>query len=352
MRHLQHARITTVTLSLIALATVIACYGCSGPVPASAPGLQKVTMGIQVSPAMTTVMVAKDAGLFEKHGLDVELKEFTAGKFALQAFLTSSIDFAVSGEVPVALAALQGNDLRVVAQVVEATTNEVRVVARRDASTSPAQYFSKAKRKLATSFGGGPEFFTYSFLRHYKINDAQVEILSQRPEDMAAALDSGSVDAIAIFDPFAFVAERRLGDKAVTFTDSSLYSELYVLNARPDYIERQPEVIDRVLRAIVDASDMIERDPASAKQIVQRYTKLEDDVVNGIWSNFVFRPALTSQLLQFWEAEAQWARATNKITPNSPAVNFRSLIEPRFLRAIKPEAVRLDAPVQVSSATP
>ena len=75
---------------------------------------RKVSVGIQVSPAMTLVMVAKDAGFFEKQHLDVELRQFTAGKFALQAFLGGSIDFSVSGDVPVCLAALQGNQIRVV----------------------------------------------------------------------------------------------------------------------------------------------------------------------------------------------------------------------------------------------
>src|SRR2546430_17673869 len=80
-----------------------------------------VTVGIQVSPAMALVMVAKDKGFFGQEQIDVELKEFTAGKFALQAFLSGSIDFAVSGEVPVALASLQGNQMRVVTQVVGST---------------------------------------------------------------------------------------------------------------------------------------------------------------------------------------------------------------------------------------
>src|SRR5215211_6884736 len=64
---------------------------------------RKLTVGIQVSPAMALVMVAKDKNFFDQEGLDVELKEFTAGKFALQAFLGGSLDFAVAGEVPTTL---------------------------------------------------------------------------------------------------------------------------------------------------------------------------------------------------------------------------------------------------------
>ena len=104
-----------------------------------------VTIGIQTSPAMALVMVAKDKQFFDQEGIDVELKEFTAGKFALQAFLGGSLDFAVAGEVPVTLATLQGSKFFVLSQVVEKTTNEVRVVARRDGNISDATTYFKTE---------------------------------------------------------------------------------------------------------------------------------------------------------------------------------------------------------------
>lgn len=301
-----------------------------------------VTVGIQVSPAMALVMVAKNQGYFEQQQVDVELKEFTAGKFALQAFLSGSIDFAVSGEVPACLAALQGNDIRVVTQVVEKTTNEVRVVALKDGDlTDPKDYFKLKKRKLSTSFGGGPEMFTFEFLKFHGIRSDDVEIISQKPEDMPVALESGSVDAIAIFDPFAFIAEKRLGPKAQTFADKRLYSELYVLNARPDQVARQPQIIEALLRALLQAGKFIEDHPGDAKQIVQKYTKLDRDVIDGIWGNFVFKPALTTQLMEYWQAEATWAKQTNKVRTDVKAPDFRGMIDESFLRRISPDSVQL-----------
>ncbi len=332
---------------LLLAAVLIGLVGCrkkpdTAPVPTPPKAVAKVTMGIQVSPAMTLVMVAKDKGFFSEEGVEVELKEFTAGKFALQAFLSGSIDFAVSGEVPVCLASLQGNKIRVVSQVVENTTKEVRVVALKDGTEKDAKtYFKSKKRKLATSFGGGPEFFTYSFLQHHQIGKDEIEILSQTPQDMPAALESGSLDAISIFDPFAFIAERRLGDKVVTFADTALYSELYVLDVRPEQIEKNPEVIESILRAFVKAATFIEKNPDEAKQVMQKYTKLDRDVIDGIWQNFVFRPALVQKLIDYWNAQAIWAKDTKKVTPDTQIPNFRDIVEDRFLKKVKPDAVKL-----------
>ncbi len=320
--------------------------GCSKSPQSIAPrSVRKVTVGIQVSPAMTLLMVAKDEGFFAHQGLDVELKEFTAGKFALQAFLGGSIDFAVSGDVPVCLAGLQGNQIRVVTQVVEKTINEVRIVALKDqkaGDTSDARKFFKGrKRKLATSFGGGPEFFTYSFLRHNQVADKEIEILSQRPEDMPASLATHSVDAISIFDPFAFIAEKKLGDQAVTYTAPDLYSELYVLDAKPEQIEKSPEVIEALLTALVQAEGFIAQNPDKAKQIMQRYTKLDTDVVEGIWQNFSFKTALDQKLIDYWNAEAIWARETAKVTPGTKIPDFKGFVASEFLKKVHGTAVKL-----------
>jgi NitT/TauT family transport system substrate-binding protein len=291
---------------------------------------------------MTLVLTAKDKGFFLDQGLDVEIKEFTAGKFALQAFLGGSLDFAVSGEVPVCLASLQGNQFRVITQVVESTVNEVRIVALKDGDvTNPHDYFKLKKRKIATSFGGGPEFFTHSFLRDNQIGPDEVEIISQRPEDMPAALATHSVDAISIFDPFAFVAEKQMKGKVITFANPTLYSELYVLTARQEQIEKSPAVIEALIKALIQAASFIEEHPEDAKGILQRHTKLERNVIDGIWANFSFKLALSQKLVNYWNDESIWARGTGKITPDTKVPDFRLIIDDRFLKKLKPEAVKL-----------
>lgn len=303
--------------------------------------LQMVTVGIQTSPAMALVMVAKDKGFFEQEGLNVEIQEFTAGKFALEAFLGGSLDFAISGDVPAALAALQGNRFIVPAQVVRATKNEVRVVARRDGNLETADaYFKAKKRKLATSFGGGPEFFTYEFLNKLGITADQVEVISQKPGDMPAALAQGSVDAIAIFDPFAFIAERQLDKEAITFTDESVYSELYIIEAH-ESVRQDSAALEKLLRGLIAAEKFTQENSAEAQAIVARYTKLDAVTLAGIWDNFDFRVAITPQLFEFWNREAAWAKDTDKVAKTTATPDFSQLIFAEPLQKVAPAAVEL-----------
>lgn len=299
-----------------------------------------ITIGMQVGPASTLLMVAKDKGFFEDEGLNVELKEFTAGKFALQAFLAGSIDMAASGEVPVTLASLQGNKFYIVTQVVERTKNEVRVIALKDGNlNNPEEYFKSKKRKLATSFGGGPEVYTYNFLKKYNIPD--VEIISQKPEDMPIALQSKTVDAIAIFEPFAFFAEQKVGNESITFKDDKLYSELYVLSAKREWVEANPEIVEKILRALDRASEFIEKNPEESKSILMKYTKLDKTTVDGIWDNFVYKPVLNELLPKYLNEETKWAKETGKVTNDTKIPDFNEYIYRDGLRKVKAENVKI-----------
>lgn len=306
------------------------------------PPLPKLTVGIQVSPAMTLVMVAEDKGFFDKAGVDVEIKEFTAGKFALQAFLGGSLDIAVSGEIPVTLSTLQGNKFRVIAQVVERTINECRVVVRKEPGLdTPEAYFAAKRRKLATSFGGGPEFFTHSFLMKHGIDKTSIELISQKPEDMPAALVSGTVDTISIFDPFARIAEVRMGTDGMTFADADIYSELYVVDVMQKTIDEKPEQLVAFLRGLHQASIYIGEHPDEAKQILIKYTRLERGIVDDIWDNFVFRPVLNQLFLDYTTAEAKWAIEEGKFRKGTPLPDFRAVVYPDLLRRVASELVTI-----------
>jgi len=323
---------------IIVILTIIGCGSSETTKKAVQENI--ITIGMQVGPASTLLMVAKDKGFFEEEGLNVELKEFTAGKFALQAFLAGDLDMAASGEVPVTLSSLQGNDFYIITQLVEKTKNEVRVVALKDNNlNTPEEYFKTKKRKLATSFGGGPEFYTYNFLKEYNIKD--VEIISQKPEDMPVALQSKTVDAIAIFEPFAFFAEQKLGNDAMTFKNEKLYSELYVLSANRDFVKLNTETIEKLLKSLIKASDFIGKNPEESKSILMKYTKLDKTTVDGIWNNFVYKPVLNELLPTYLDEEAQWAKETNKVANDTKTPDFNGYIYKDALRKVKPEYVTI-----------
>ncbi len=323
---------------LVSLALVIGITSSPG-LALAGQKLEKVTIGIQSSPAMALVMVAKEKNYFEKYGLDLELKEFTAGKLAFEAFLAGSLDYSISGDVPPLLAMIKGNDFVIPAQVVKKTVNEIRVVAQKDGTIRDAKtYFGSKKRKLGTSFGGGPEFYTYEFLNSIGIKSDQVELVSQKPIDMVAALANHSVDAIAIFDPVAKKAEQVLGKNHITFTNKNIYSEVYVIEAKSS-IRKDPTQVTNIIRALLDAEAFTEKHPDQAQKIVAKYTKLDLPTVKAIWSSFDFKIALTKNLVDSWAKQYVWQQKTGKVLEDQKRPVFKSYVYKNSLQKVKSSAV-------------
>lgn len=316
-----------VWILLALLATSLLLVGCIANPPQAA-----VQLGLQLTPASSLVQIAKEKGFFEKNGVNVEIKEFTAGKFAFQAMLANSADLSVVGDIPVALAKLQGNDFVVLAQIGE-NYNEAPVIVRDDGSATPQEYFLKTKRKLSTSLGGTPEFSTYLFLKEFNIPVSQVEIIAQKPEEMVGALASGSVDAIAIFEPYPSLAEQTLLGKTKRFTlPAGVYPTAYLLAANTEWVEKNPEKAVAVLKALKEAKDFAKQNPVESQQIVSKYTKFESAIIQKIWSDFDLRVWLSDHLVDTWQKETAWAVETGKINP-TPVPDFTTLFRPDLLQA-------------------
>ncbi|HEV3158275.1 MAG TPA: ABC transporter substrate-binding protein [Candidatus Baltobacteraceae bacterium] len=321
--------------ALIMALAVGAGYPSLAESPAQPVSTAPLKVGYQNSPAMALVIVADSEHYFAKHDINVELKEFTAGKFALQAFLGGSLDVAVAGDVPVGLALLQGQRLVTVAEVLKNSSAEVRVVVRQPGGChgmTPASYFLGHKRKLATSFGGGPEYFTAQFFAANGIPPSEVELISQKPEEMPVAVDRGAVDGISVFDPAAGEAERLLGPDACTFPDPGRYRQHYVVVVRPAAFEPEPDRhVTAFIDALRDAEHFIKFHPAKARRIVAEKTGLKQEQVNSIWSRYQFGVTLDPSLRTLWAQEADWyhSRAANVPVPNP---NYDQAMSSAFLK--------------------
>ncbi|HRH94259.1 MAG TPA: hypothetical protein PKV72_07055, partial [Candidatus Peribacteria bacterium] len=125
-------------------------------------------------------------------------------------------------------------------------------------------------------------------------------------------------------DPFAHIAEQRLGSGAITFTDP-VYSELYVLESRSDDAAAA-DTAGRLLRGMLKAETFIEQHPDDAKRIVMGYTNLDRATIDAIWSDFDFHLALTPELRDTWTREADWARATGKAKPGTANPDFDAMV--------------------------
>jgi NitT/TauT family transport system substrate-binding protein len=291
----------------------------------------ELTVGIQKSPSNSLVIIADQKGFFDTSKVRVMVKDFTAGKFALQALLSPANDLqiAVCAETPVALSSLAGNKVKIISQVVDAN-NECRVVVRKqDNLNTPEEYFSK-KRKLATSIGGSPEWTAYNFIKANQLDKSKIEIVSMKPEDQPAAISSGAIDAICIFDPFARFAEKQLGENGLTFLNSSLTS-YYVLCVKEQTIIDNKDALIEFLEGLKKAQQFIAENPEEAKSIIANYTKLDKTVIDDTWKNYNFKIGIDNSLNQLLIDESNWAIETDKYPKGTSIPDYTHVLDADLL---------------------
>jgi NitT/TauT family transport system substrate-binding protein len=285
---------------------------------------------------MALVKVALVKNFFEAEGLTIEVKEFTAGKFALQGLVGGSLDLITPAELPITLASSNGEKLSVLAEINE-TIGGFPLVLRKDGDNLDlSKYFAK-KRKIATSIGGGPEFFTYELFKKYKISSDQYELVSMKPEDMPIALARGDVDGIAIFEPFAQFSIQKTGeDKVFVFKDDQLYSETIVLVGKTDWIRKNEKTVTKFLGALKQAEAYTENNQAETQNIMSNFTKLDKETLKSIWPTFTLKLSLNPELISTMEREALWAKETGKLKEGTTIPDFREIVSGDLLRKILP----------------
>jgi len=320
---------TIILVAGLILATIFLA-GCtqspSGLATASSNAQPHLKVGFQTQDVSTLVVIADQKGLFKEEGLDMELVDFSAGKFALQALLANQVDFAIVGDVPIVLAAMAGNEFYVIGQPIE-SSNENRVIALKDGGlNNPRDYFLAKKRKVSTFSGGTAELFTAEFMSYYGINMNQIELVYQKPEDSVAAISSKSIDAVSFFEPYPYIAEKKLGNEVMSFeSPPGIYSSLYSVVAQKQLVDKNPQAAVKFMRALIKAQKFVEENPEEAQKLVAKRSGFALDEIQVPWDRYVIKATITNQLILNWEKVAKWAIDTNK-TKSAVVLDFNKIL--------------------------
>src|SRR6476620_2425394 len=149
-------------------------------------------------------ILAKEAGLYKKHGLDVELVEFKSGTDLIKAIVGGQLDSGVLGFTNAVAWASKGADLKVVGG---AQHGYHAIIARDDTGINKV---ADLKGKTLASQAEGSTADTV--LKGVVLKDAglkpdDVNIMGVSPQVAVQSLVGKRVDAAFLFEPQASVAK-------------------------------------------------------------------------------------------------------------------------------------------------
>jgi ABC-type nitrate/sulfonate/bicarbonate transport system substrate-binding protein len=255
----------------LAFATLILILFALNPIAArSADKLRISYSGTTTSNAL--LWVTKEAKLFEKNGIDAEVL-YLAGSLGQTALIASETQFAVYTGLLMTPSRLQGADVTMIAGFLNYLVS--RLVVRADIKSTADL---KGKRLGVTRFGTASDFGTRLSVAKLGLNPNSDVIILQIGDTptRVAALMAKSIDG-ALFDPPDHQRAIENGGRVmVNLEDSKApYQHAGMMTTRK-YIASRPDIVRRVVKAIVEGASVVRRDPETTKRALSIRMRIKD----------------------------------------------------------------------------
>lgn len=295
---------------------------------------QKIVLALPLQLSSGALLVAQDRGYFNSNGIDVTLQPFMLGKQAWNSVLQGSADLAVMADTPFMLAVMRGEKIALVTSLY-GSRNAMAIVARKDRGIASAH--DLAGKTIATMFGTNTHYFLDKMLMVHGVARASVTVVNLSPHQIAAALQSGEIDAATLWQPMLSNVVRAMGNRVVTLYGQDIFVFRFVLVGTPEYIDHHPTEVRRLVAAIADANRYIAQQPVAARSIMETAIGIDSTLLPDAFEAADFELGLDQSLLLALDDETRWAIRTG-IVSAAPVPNYLTVIRQQALDAVLPSA--------------
>ncbi|HEX6325292.1 MAG TPA: NrtA/SsuA/CpmA family ABC transporter substrate-binding protein [Jiangellaceae bacterium] len=247
------------------------------------PELTEVTIGYVSAVDQMGAAVALDLGFYDEANLDVELAQpFPTGVDALAALDAGEVDIVQVG-TPSFGAVLQGMDLVYLGNYSGSSSQlgideTMAMVASQDSGIDPDDLSTLEGKRIGVSIGSINQLYLLGVLEEAGLGPDDVEMVNTAPPDMAAAVETGGVDAAVIWDPWPITIRETVDGVYDVIRGGGYIAYIgYIVSTR-EYVENNPEAIEAVLTARAAADHWMRQNPDEASDVVVRWipgTELE-----------------------------------------------------------------------------
>jgi NitT/TauT family transport system substrate-binding protein len=241
--------------------------------------MEKLTLLYAPTTGLMPSYIAKDEGIFEKHGLDVDLVLLPNIGSALSALVGGTAQIVT----PSALAVIQANDggldtVFVASSAMSPSASHTGVFVKNGSSLHRAQDLI-GRRVGVPSLNTLIHAMTRRWLKEQGVDYNQVNFAEVGFQQMADVLSAGMLDAVYAIEPYYNrVAEvgYTIGDPDATLPKRTLTS---VYAATREWAEANPGTLKAFRQSLTEAIDFIAHNEAAARASLVKYTKQRPDII-------------------------------------------------------------------------
>jgi NitT/TauT family transport system substrate-binding protein len=298
----------------------------------SAEGLQKLRVAYAaITAAFSIPWLAKESGIFQRHGLDVELVYIAAGSRAVQTLVGGSIDVAAIGGPAGVDAKLAGADTVYVAIPVN------RVIVFTVAAPQIQRVEEMRGKSIGvTRIGTVTDFFTRLYLRQNGLvpdRDVMVRQTGGLPETLAA-LKAGQVQGGTFGFP-AVLHARAAGFRIlVDYNTLGFRYPLSSIIVTQKLLRTRESAVREFLEAHIEAVHRFKTDPNFAMNVIGKYTQTTDRAILEETQR-VYASAFERVPYPDPEDLKLGVTQVSETNPRARGVDPKDFVEPRLLREIE-----------------
>lgn len=265
-----------VMLSSVLLGGLVGC----GPAEKETTGKSdEVRIGFFPNITHAQALLGKANGKFAEalDGYNVEWKQFNAGPEEIESFLADQLDIGFIGPGP----AINGytvseGEIQIIAG---ATDSGTILVARKGANIKSAKDL-KDKKVAIPQYGNTQDITLRGILKENNLKDTNkggnVEIVQAKNPDIKVLLDDGQIDAALVPEPWGARLIKEVGAEIVLDENETWRNGEYTIGlviARKDFVENNPEAVEKFLKTHVEVTDYINQNQEESKQIINKELK-------------------------------------------------------------------------------
>ncbi|MEY4749607.1 MAG: hypothetical protein RIQ60_1821 [Pseudomonadota bacterium] len=313
---------------------VLALLTClAGPAQAA----DELLVGVSRTNMVLPLYLAEDQGLFRQAGVAVRLIDCGSGKRCLQEMAEGRLHLALAADVPLALAMAQRQPVAVLASVAWSTRDNLLIVRR---SSGIREVRDLAGKRVGVVTGTGAHYQLESALLLGSTDPRRLTLVDLPPPALVQALDSGRLQAVSLWQPWAHQLLRHLGADALVLQPLQPLLSHYNLVSRSALLATRRADLERLLRALAAAVDVIRDHPPQAQDVLMRRLEVDADYVQATWQDFGYGLTLNQQLVTTLEGQRRWAVRERYVSADSE-VNMLDHIESSLLQRVRPQGVTL-----------
>lgn len=317
-------KITTKTkivkyFTVLVLAFSLLITGCASQEqgkqdPTASDKLIPVTVMLDWSPNTnhTGLFVAKDQGLFENEGLDVEIVQPSSQGTAEQLVGTNKIEFGVSAQEQVTYARAQNIPVVSLAAILQHNTSGFASLKEKNI-TSAKDFEGKA-------YGGwglpSEEATIKALMEKENADFSKVSILNIGESDQVASLTQGDINFVWIFYAWTGI-QAELNKKELNMiwlkdVEPALDYYTPVIITGEEMIKNKPDIVQKFIKAVSEGYMYAEQNPAEAADILINNTPETDPALirkSQEWISKEYRADAEQwgiQKPEVWENYAKW----------------------------------------------